>query len=166
MTQYLPKAQASISLRTIPLAAHEHAMSLAIEEGKKNPAFPFGAVITDARTGDVLARGVNNSRSNPSFHGEIVCLNDYVSRHGNKGWGDTILYTTGEPCPMCMSALIWAGVGGVVFASSIETLVHAGMNQIEISSKTVAAASPFYKGEILGGILETQTDALFMGRPK
>ena len=164
MTQFLPKAQAASALGSIPISVHEKAMQLAINEGKKNPSYPFGAVITHAKTGEVLARGVNNSRNNPSFHGEIDCMNNYVATHGNQGWSDLILYTSGEPCPMCMSAMIWAGISGVVFASSIQTLVRAGIDQILISAQTVAQASAFYRGEIVGGVLERQADEIFMNR--
>lgn len=139
-------------------------MQLAINEGKKNPSYPFGAVITHSKTGEVLARGVNNTLNNPSFHGEIDCMNNYVARHGNQGWSELILYTSAEPCPMCMSAMIWAGIGGVVYATSIQTLIRAGINQIFISAQTVAQASDFYHGEVLGGVLETQADETFMNR--
>jgi tRNA(Arg) A34 adenosine deaminase TadA len=47
----------------------------------------------------VLAHGVNDSKANPMLHGEMVAINDHVERHGNTGWTDGILYTTGEPCP-------------------------------------------------------------------
>lgn len=164
--QFMSKAQAAPRLASIPVSEHEKAMQLAINEGKKNPSYPFGAVITHSKTGEVLATGVNNTKNNPSFHGEIDCMNNYVSRHGNHGWSELILYTSGEPCPMCMSAIVWSGIGGVVFASSIQTLVRAGINQIMISAQTVAEASPFYSGEILGGVLANQADAMFMNRVK
>jgi tRNA(Arg) A34 adenosine deaminase TadA len=45
-----------------------------------------------------------------------------------------VLYTTGEPCSMCMSALVWAGIGGVVFASSIDGIRRAGIDQIAITA--------------------------------
>jgi tRNA(Arg) A34 adenosine deaminase TadA len=71
---------------------------------KANTFYPFGAVIVGAADRTVLAQDVNNT-TNPVLHGEIVAINDYVAHHGNKGWADRILYTTGEPCPMCMSAI-------------------------------------------------------------
>ena len=103
------------ALAAIPLPVHEQSMRLAITEGRKNPFFPFGAVIVRATDSRVMASGVNTGAVNPTFHGEIVAINDYVARHGNAGWDKAILYTTGEPCPMCMSAMVWARIGGVVW---------------------------------------------------
>ena len=100
------------------------------------------------------------------MHGEMDCLNNYLKAHGNRNWDNLILYTTAEPCSMCMSALIWAGIGGVVYASSAKTLVRAGIDDIQISAKAVAAAAPFYKGELLGGVLEREADEMFMSRPR
>jgi len=152
------------ALPPIPMAEHERCMRLAIAEAQRNPAYPFGAVIVRSGTGEVAARGVNDSRANPILHGEIACINDYVKSHGNKDWGSMVLYTTGEPCPMCMSALVWARIGGVVFASSIDSIRRAGIDQIAITSKQVAAASPFYDGLLLGGVLTIETDRMFLER--
>jgi tRNA(adenine34) deaminase len=148
----------------IPLSVHEQAMRLAITEARANPVFPFGTVIVRAADRQVLARGVNNGGANPTFHGEIVAMNDYVARHGNRGWGEAILYTTGEPCPMCMSAMVWAGIGGVVYGTPITKLAQYGINQILIQCTAVSGASSFYHGFILGHVLEAETDALFRNR--
>ncbi len=156
----------SLNLSGVPLAVHEQAMRLAIAEARANPAFPFGAVIVRAADRQVLAKGVNNSAANPTFHGEIVAMNDYVAQHGNRGWGGAILYTTGESCPMCMSAMVWAGMGGVVYGTPITKLAQYGINQILIPATTVSAASPFYHGFILGHVLEAETDALFRNRKR
>lgn len=154
---------ANVALRDIPMVAHELAMQAAIAEARRNPVYPFGAVITST-TGEVLAKGVNSDQVSPTLHGEIVCMNDYVTRYGNKGWEANFLYTTGEPCPMCMSALVWAGIGGVVFASSIDVIRRAGIEQIGISAKQVVDASPFFKGDLLGGVLQAEADKIFLQR--
>jgi len=157
---------ARAALPPISMARHEQAMRQAIEQAKLNPVYPFGAVITRADNGEVVARGVNNARENPTLHGEIACMNDYVRLNGNRGWADKVLYTTGEPCSMCMSALVWAGIGGVVFASSIDGIKRSGIDQIQITAKAVAEASPFYSGLLLGGVLAAETDRMFMDRQR
>jgi tRNA(adenine34) deaminase len=159
-------AASALDLDAIPLEAHEAAMRLAIVAAKANPFYPFGAVIIGAADRAVLAQGVNNSSANPILHGEVVAINDYVARHTNQGWTNSILYTTGEPCPMCMSAIVWAGIGGVVYGSSITTLAEAGIAQIMIDASVVRDASPFYRGRIVGGVLRAETDALFRNRQR
>lgn len=173
-TATVPPARAA--LPPIAMAQHEAFMRLAIAEARGNPRYPFGAVIVrpgagggaggseGGSGGEVMGRGVNDSAANPILHGEIACLNDYVRRNGNTGWADMVLYTTGEPCSMCMSALMWAGIGGVVFASSIDGIRRAGIDQIDITARAVADATPFWKGLLLGGVLAAETDRLFLER--
>ena len=62
---------------------------------------------------------------------------------------------------MCMSALAWAQIGAVVYGTSIETLQKLGIDQILLPAIAVIRAAPFYRGEILGHVLESETDALF-----
>lgn len=151
-------------LNRIPLHTHESAMQEAIKMARLNPVYPFGAVITNIETGIVVAHGVNSGRINPTYHGEIVCINNYIEKFGNQHWENHILYTTGEPCPMCMSALVWAGIGGVVFGSSIETISRSGIGQINVSAQSVISASDFKQPELLGGVLASQCDQLFAQR--
>jgi tRNA(Arg) A34 adenosine deaminase TadA len=165
----LPAAAATprlIELSAIPVSVHEEAMRLAIAEARGNAAFPFGAVILRAADRQVMATGVNRGAANPTFHGEIVAINDYVARHGSRGWDELILYTTGEPCPMCMSAMVWAAMGGVVWGTSVEQLRQFGIRQILIPANAVIGASPFYHGEMLGHVLQAETDALFRDRQR
>jgi tRNA(adenine34) deaminase len=153
-------------LSAIPLAMHREAMRLAITEACANPAFPFGAVIVRASDRTVMARGVNRGAQNPTWHGEIVALNDYVAKHGHHGWAEMILYTTGEPCPMCMAALAWARIGGIVYGTTIAKLRECGIDQIMIPAADIAAAAPFFDGELLGPLLAEETDPLFEQRPR
>jgi tRNA(adenine34) deaminase len=156
----------SKALDAIPLKQHELAMRAAIAMAALNPVYPFGAVIINANNGAILAKGVNTTFNNPTFHGEIACINDYVSKHGNKHWADLILYTTGEPCPMCMSALIWAGIRGVVFGSSIATIKRSGIDAFIFSANDINKGGNFSQTQILGGILEPECDELFINRKR
>ena len=162
-TDPLAPAAAAPAFAAIPMAAHERAMRLAIAQAMHNPRFPFGAVIVRAGTEEILAQGVNDARHNPVLHGEIACINDYIAKHGNTGWEEAVLYTTAEPCAMCMSALVWSRIGGVVFASSIPTVDKWGGGKygIAISARQVKDASTGFPGGLLGGVLAAETDALF-----
>jgi tRNA(Arg) A34 adenosine deaminase TadA len=120
-------------------------------------------VTVDNRTGEVRGSGVNTGADSPLLHGEVVAMNDYVDRHGNQGWSDTTLYTTGEPCSMCMSAMAWANLRRVVWGSSIDEIRRTEIIQIDLSAREVAAASrSFYGPELLlGGVLAGHTNRLF-----
>lgn len=154
-------AAAAERLAAIPTAAREKAMRRAIAVAQRNARYPFGAVITRIADGHAMAEGVNASGRNPMLHGEVAAMEDYLHRHGNRDWPEMVLYTTAEPCAMCMSALVWAGIGGVVFGTSLAGLKQAGIDQIDIPAATIIAASPFWHGELLGGVLASETDRLF-----
>jgi tRNA(adenine34) deaminase len=155
---------ARAALPPIAMDKHEQYMRLAIEQGRTNPAFPFGAVIVKPATGETMATGANNAHANPVLHGEIVCINEYVARHGNQGWEDVALYTTGEPCPMCMTALIFARIGAVVYGSTVEAQQQPGHRGFAISAKQLVEAAPFPTGLLLGGVLASETDRMFRER--
>jgi hypothetical protein len=53
---------------------------------------------------------------------------------------------------------------GIVYGSSISTLAQASIAQIMIDASAVRAAAPFYRGQIMGGVLRAETDALFCDR--
>jgi tRNA(Arg) A34 adenosine deaminase TadA len=136
-----------------------HALVIA----RQYPEFPFGCVIVDEAV-DIVAEGINRGHENPILHGEIDAINECVRNYAGKDWSRLTLYTTAEPCPMCMSAILWAGIGHVVFGTSIETLVKLGWNQIEIPSHEVVARSWNRDVSIIGGVLEQQCDRLFEAR--
>jgi tRNA(Arg) A34 adenosine deaminase TadA len=159
-------ALAKTELASVPLAQHELGMRAAIAIAAQNASYPFGAAITNSKSGKILAQGVNKTFSNPVLHGEMVCINQYVAQHGNQAWADLILYTTGEPCPMCMSALIWSGIGGVVYGSSANTIKKSGIDIFTFSAKEINQGNNFSQTQLLGGILEAECDALFANRKR
>ena len=140
---------------------HEDHMRLAIESARTAPSAPFGAVIVRRATGDCLAVGANRSAENPIFHGEIDAIIRCAAAHRPVDWTDLALYTTAEPCPMCQSAIVWAGISEVYFGTSIRYLQHRGWHQIDIRAEEVAQRTPFRSISIVGGILESECIALF-----
>ncbi len=149
------------------MARHERYMRLAIAQAKRNPGQPFGSVIVDDRSGDVVGEGVVNMGTNPMYHSEVVAMNDYIAKHGNQGWSNLTMYGTGEACPMCMSAMIWAGLPSVVYGSQM-SFVRKYVNLINVRAKDViAAAHPLYTSKLLlGGVLSRETDQMFVDRAK
>ena len=140
-------------------AEDERYMRIALEEARQAD-FPFGAVI--ARDGAILARGRNLGRTDrdPTAHGEMVAIRRVVAAHGGHALRGTTLYTTGEPCPMCMGAILWSHVGRLVFAASIAQLATR-MNQIMVTSAELAEKASFAPIAITGGVLAKEAMALF-----
>lgn len=144
---------------------HERHMRLAIEQAGNAPQLPFGAVIVDSRTGEVVAEGYNRSADSPTFHGEIDVINRLAASGARDDWSPLALYTTAEPCPMCQSAIEWAGIGLVVYGTSIARLQEFGWRQIDNRAKEVIRRTPFRKTRLIAGVLAEECDALFRAGP-
>jgi tRNA(adenine34) deaminase len=121
---------------------------------------PFGAVIV--KDGQVLARGRNSGRrrKDPTAHGEMVAIHDCLAAHGPDALRGATIYTSGEPCPMCMGAILWCRIARVVYAASIEEL-STKLGQIMVPSAEIAAKTSFTTVEITGGVLADEALALF-----
>jgi tRNA(Arg) A34 adenosine deaminase TadA len=140
---------------------HETYMRHAIEAAANNPRAPFGAVIVDRERKEILAKGFNKSAQNPVWHGEIDAINQCVADHPRINWKRLTLYTTAEPCPMCQSAIIWAGMSLVAYGTSIPFLKQLGWGQIDIRAEQVSRAAAFRTTTVIGGVLEEECNALF-----
>lgn len=93
-------------------------IELAVQAGS-NGNRPFGAILV-AADGTVLAEGCNEvaSSGDVTAHAELVAIRN-ATDHGYAGqFSGSIMYASGEPCPMCAAACVWAGVSTIVFAAS------------------------------------------------
>ena len=153
-----PPAFARATLKSVR-AEDQGFMRLALAQAAQGD-FPFGAVIE--KNGRVLASGFNSGKrlNDPTAHGEMMAIRAFTAAHPAEEMKGATIYTTGEPCPMCMGAIIWCGFGRVVYAASIEEL-SKHMGQIMIDDKTIAAAAPFTDVEITSGVLAKEALALF-----
>ena len=140
---------------------HEFFMRRAIELALNVPNLPFGALIVNRDTDEILAEGWNKTNINPTWHGEIDAINQLVLRQESLDASKLVLYTTAEPCPMCQAAILWAGIGMVVFGTSIRFLQNNGWHQIDILAQEVIRRSPHWSCELIGGVLEKDCNTLF-----
>ena len=140
-------------------ADDERFMRMALDEARQAD-FPFGAVIV--REGSVIARGRNLGRTDrdPTAHGEMVAIRRCLADHGPAALRGSTLYTSGEPCPMCMGAIIWCRIGRLVFAASVAQLATR-IDQIMVSSAEIADKERFAPISITGGVLADEAMALF-----
>jgi tRNA(adenine34) deaminase len=134
-------------------------MRMAIEEATLGD-YLFGTVIV--RDGEVLARGHNRGKQekDPTAHGEMVAIRNFLKGHGPDLLKGTTLYTSGESCPMCMGAIIWCGIGRVVFGASIAQLATK-IGQIMVTNSEIAGKTPFLDIAITGGVLAEESMKLF-----
>jgi tRNA(adenine34) deaminase len=137
----------------------EQFMRLALEEARQGD-YPFGAVIVRDR--EVIARGRNLGKTtgDPTAHGEMVAIRRCLADHGRAAIAGSTVYTSGEPCAMCMGAIIWCNVGRLVFAASVQQLATK-IDQIMTASAEVAAKAPFAPITITGGVLADEAIRLF-----
>jgi tRNA(adenine34) deaminase len=145
---------------------HAAYMRRAIIQANKNPRLPFGAVIVKGNDGSIVAEGHNRTPLNPTYHGEIDAIDQYASRHPSADWSKLVLYTTCEPCPMCQSAVMWAGIGAVVYGTSMPFIAKLGWWQIDIRAEEVVKRTSFRECRLIGGVLEQECDALFVAALK
>ena len=140
-------------------ADDERFMRIAIAEARRAD-FPFGAVIV--REGRLIARGRNlgRRRDDPTAHGEMVAIRRALASRGSRTLRGCTLYTSGEPCAMCMGAILWCRFGRLVYAASVEQLATK-IDQIMISSQDLAAKTPFVPIQIRGGVLADEAMSLF-----
>ncbi len=114
--------------------SHSHWMQKAIAQAKLGQT-PFGAVIVKSDEEYVLAYNTT-SKDGPQAHAEMNAIKglELLKSYQAK---DLKLYTTVEPCPMCMSALVWAGIGHLIYGANIDDAAQFG-HQIHISSQDIA----------------------------
>ena len=96
-----------------PMMSASCFMRLALDEARRGD-YPFGAVIV--RDGEVIAHGRNLGRTDgdPTAHGEMVAIRRCLADRGRAALQGSTLYTSGEPCAMCMGAIIWCHMGRLV----------------------------------------------------
>jgi tRNA(adenine34) deaminase len=137
----------------------ERFMRMALEQARIAD-FPFGAVIV--KDGKVMARGRNMGRTfgDPTAHGEMVTIRRFLDQYPPSMLRGATLYTTGEPCVMCMGAILWCHIGRLVFAASVAQLATK-IDQIMLSAADVAATAKFAPISITGGVLANEAMALF-----
>ncbi len=94
------------------------AIRLSLEKSRGNCGGPFGAVVV--REGEIIGRGWNQvtSKNDPTAHAEVVAIRAACKKLKTFQLVDCELYTSCEPCPMCLSAIYWARVRRIFYANT------------------------------------------------
>ena len=104
------------------------AIALALENVRSGRGGPFGALVV--KDGRVIAKGTNRvtSANDPTAHAEIVAIREACRALGDFQLTACDLYTTCEPCPMCLGAIYWARPARVFYAGVAADAADAGFD--------------------------------------
>ena len=104
------------------------AIALATENAVQGNGGPFGAVIV--RDGEIVGEGANSvtATNDPTAHGEVNAIRAACKALGVFTLTGCELYTSCEPCPMCLTAAYWARIGAIYYGSSAADAARAGFD--------------------------------------
>ena len=102
------------------------AKDLANENLKTNTGGPFGACVV--KDGKIIGKGSNHVLANndPTAHAEVMAIRDACKNINSYDLSDCELYTSCYPCPMCLSAIIWANIKKVYYGNTKEDAADIG----------------------------------------
>lgn len=104
------------------------AIRLSLEKMQANEGGPFGAVIV--RQGEIVGRGWNRvtSTHDPTAHAEVVAIRDACSRLKTFSLAGCEIYTSCEPCPLCLAAIYWSRLDRIYHAAACDDAAAAGFD--------------------------------------
>lgn len=123
----------------IDVALMDLAIQLATENVSSGAGGPFGAVIV--RNGEVIATGANSVTENndPTAHAEVLAIRNACKELKTFQLTDCEIYTSCEPCPMCMGAIYWARLSVVYYANTKTDAAEAGFDDAFIYRELAVA---------------------------
>ena len=104
------------------------AIELSIENVRSGRGGPFAALVV--RGGKIIAEGVNQvtSTNDPTAHAEVIAIREACKKLADFELKDCDLYTSCEPCPMCLGAIYWARPARVYFANTADDAAKIGFD--------------------------------------
>ena len=142
----------------MPLDFMRQAIALALENIRDGGG-PFAAVIV--KNGALIASGTNRvtATNDPTAHAEVVAIRAACKRLESFQLDHCDLYTTCEPCPMCLGAIYWARPGRVFYASTADDAAAAGFDDVFIYRELQV---PHRERRIpMGELLRDEASAIF-----
>lgn len=106
----------------------QEAINLAINNIKNHNGGPFGAIIV--KNGEIVGTGTNNvtTSNDPTAHAEVMAIRDACKNLKTFQLNDCEIYTSCEPCPMCLGAIYWARPKKIYFACNRQDAANAGFD--------------------------------------
>lgn len=108
------------------------AIRLSREKMEAREGGPFAAVIV--KNGKIISKGWNcvTSENDPTAHGEVMAIRAACRKLGTFDLSGCEIYSSCEPCPMCMAAICWARLDAVYFAGDMADAAEAGFDDREL----------------------------------
>ncbi len=133
------RRSASLSLAELDIERMSALAAFTARSMQTESPRPFGASIVHTRSGYMLLRALNavKQQNDPSAHAEVRAIRLAARRLKKTSLAGHTLYTTCEPCPMCMSAALWAGLDRVVYGATIAD-ANRHCHQIQISAEVAS----------------------------
>ncbi|RDI90003.1 hypothetical protein Vi05172_g855 [Venturia inaequalis] len=180
-----PLSQPELTINSIPFSTRAYWMRRANQAladlGNPCPFAAFGSVIvnhtdTSNPLGKLVCIGANSNsaKGNPTLHGEIAAINNCSAVLQAPPYNLTpaaalaalpklSLYTNAESCPMCASAIRWAGFREYIYGTTIDYLIEKGWGQIRVASfeifeKSMDLPNP---SRLIAAVLTNETDPYF-----
>lgn len=106
----------------------KRAIALSEQGMDNNAGGPFGAIVV--KNGEIIAEGYNQvtSSNDPTAHAEVVAIRKACEALGSFQLDDCIIYTSCEPCPMCLGAIYWSRPKAVYYACTKEDAAEIGFD--------------------------------------
>lgn len=106
----------------------QQAIELAFSNVNKNKGGPFGAVVV--KDGKIIGKGVNlvTDTNDPTAHAEIVAIREAARNTGSFELHGCEIYTSCEPCPMCLGAIYWAKIDKLYYAATKDDAAKANFD--------------------------------------
>ncbi len=113
---------------TSPNSFMARALALSLENVQQRGGGPFAAVVV--KDGEIVAEGANavTATNDPTAHAEVVAIREACKRLKSFDLQGCEIYTSCEPCPMCLGAIYWARPARVYFANSAADAARAGFD--------------------------------------
>lgn len=138
-------------------------MRLAIrqaEDGIAAGQSPFGAVIVQGANIVVATHNTVWRDGDPTAHAEVNCIRAAAQALKTIALHGCTIYSTTEPCPMCLSAIHWAKIDRVVYGATIADATAAGFRELQVDAKLLAKMGKSHL-EIESGLLSKECADLF-----
>ena len=110
---------------------------------------PFGCVIV--KDGHIVGKGHNEviKMNDPTCHGEMMAIRDACHTLGTFDLSSCEVYTTAEPCPMCLGAILWANIRKVYYGCNISDTEEIGFRDKEFFSNDFNISEELDRSECL-----------------